>query len=254
MNHPEKRSGASTAFVVGVAALVIMFLALVASLMGTSIALAQSKYDGPTIETVIIKETEIVERVETVLVPEVVTETIIDFIEVPPIEYYFYMNFYEQYQDHQLAHWEKCFNEYGAASTIWRYLTMECGLSNAVAAGILGNIMNECGGNSLRLNPTWLAGNYYGICMWSLKYNPAIKNKPLEYQLEYLKDSMITTFNASGALYKKGFTYQDFCELTDPCEAAVAFMKVYERPSSASLATRQRNALAAYAYFVRQME
>ena len=139
------------------------------------------------------------------------------------------------------------------AFIVWNYLTGEMGLNNYVAAGIMGNLMNECGGNGLHLQPTIYGykSQYYGICQWALIYTPEINGKPLEAQLNYLASNIEYIFDTYGYLYKKGFKYADFCALTSCKEAAVAFMEIYERPGPTTKLTRQNNACYAYSVFVR---
>jgi hypothetical protein len=50
-------------------------------------------------------------------------------------------------------------------------------------------------------------------------------------------------------LYKEGFDFEDFIQMKDPAEAALAFAKAYERCGSASYKLRQQAALKAYEYF-----
>lgn len=137
---------------------------------------------------------------------------------------------------------------YSAASTIWYYLR-SCGYSKAVCAGILGNIMAECGGHTLDINPYIYAGNYYGICMWSLYYCPSINGASLQGQLNYLVSNIAYQINSFGYCYYSGFGYNAFLNLSTCEEAALAFAKCYERCGSGTYITRQQNARRAYNYF-----
>ena len=123
--------------------------------------------------------------------------------------------------------------------------------SDAVACGIIGNMMVETSGGSLDLKPGIYSPNrnYYGLCQWSLKYYPEIKDYSFEYQLEYLLNNISYEFNTFGKKYKAGFEYEDFLAMKDPAEAALAFAKSYERCGSASYAARKEAALKAYEYF-----
>lgn len=58
--------------------------------------------------------------------------------------------------------------EYPVATTIWIYLTETLGYNDYVAAGVVGNMMTEVGGQTLNIQPG-LYGHgtnkgYYGIC------------------------------------------------------------------------------------------
>jgi hypothetical protein len=126
------------------------------------------------------------------------------------------------------------------------------GYPDAVACGIIGNMMIETSGGSLNLNPTIYHpnGSYYGLCQWSLKYYPQIKDASFEAQLEFLQATIAYEFNTFGKLYKKGFMYEDFLTITDPAEAAYIFARVYERCNSTSYNLRRQAAEKAYEYFV----
>lgn len=143
--------------------------------------------------------------------------------------------------------------EYPIATTIWYYLTEELGYSDTVAAGVMGNLMAEVGGQTLNIQPG-LYGHgtnkgYYGICQWSAKYYPDVQGKDLDYQLAYLKDTVEYQFKVYGKLYKSGFTYADFLALEDEKAAALAFAKIYERCGSGSYNVRQSNATKALEYY-----
>ena len=142
--------------------------------------------------------------------------------------------------------------KYPEARKIWNYLK-KMGLNNYVAAGIMGNIMAEVGGQTLNIRPNlYGAGEaYYGICQWSRQYFPAVQGKNLDYQLSFLKKTIQQEFKTFGYKYSKGFTYKKFTKLKNEKQAALAFAKVYERCSSRYYAVRQVNATKAYNYFVK---
>lgn len=146
--------------------------------------------------------------------------------------------------------WNQRMIEYPTATTIWLYLS-DYGLNNQVIAGILGNMMAEAGGHTLTIQSKIWDGNkkYYGVCQWSLKYNPQLDGADLTTQLEHLISSMEYEFNTFGNNYKSGFKYIDFLQLTDSEEAALAFAKCYERCSSSTYNKRQSDAIKAYEYF-----
>ena len=143
--------------------------------------------------------------------------------------------------------------KYPEAKKIWNYLTKDMKLNKYVAAGIMGNIMAEVGGQTLNIKPNLYGhkGTYYGICQWSGRYYPQVQGKNLDYQLSFLKKTIKSEFNSFGYKYKKGFNYTSFTKLKDAKQAALAFAKCYERCSSKYYSIRQTNAIKAYKYFVK---
>lgn len=117
------------------------------------------------------------------------------------------------------------------ASQVWTYLK-SYGYSDSVAAGIIGNMMRECGGDTLDLD--WdIVGHYngdefYGLCQWCLRYTPAgFKNSTIKEQCDYLHRTIESEFATYGGNYN-GITYSEFLK-ADTCTAAIAFERVYER-------------------------
>ena len=143
--------------------------------------------------------------------------------------------------------------DYEVAKYIWNYFK-KLGWSDSVAAGVMGNIMTESGGQSLENIQWWIKdshGNHYGICQWSLKYYPEIDNASLDKQLDFLASGIEKEINSFGYKYKSGFDYQQFLELDSVDEAALAFAKSYERCRGGSgYDRRTKNAKIAYNYFV----
>lgn len=156
------------------------------------------------------------------------------------------------------AMWDKKYQEYPTATTVWLYLTRELEYSNYVAAGILGNMMLECGGNSLKLQYNIYNASrcYYGLCQWNIVakdakgniLNGKVKNADLKTQLNYLSgDSFGSIEYAFG--HSKLISYENFLTLTSCEKAAEMFAKVYEVCGN-TYYTRGVNALRAYQYFV----
>ena len=146
----------------------------------------------------------------------------------------------------------KAWDEYPIATEVWLYLTNTMGYSDYVAAGIIGNMMAECGG--LTLNLDWTAtnrySNCYGLCQWHPKYHQEVQGANLQQQLEYMSYSFPAILDQYAFEYQKGFTYKDFLNLTSASEAAEAFCIIYERPG---VYDPYRGELAdqAYSYFVK---
>lgn len=142
-------------------------------------------------------------------------------------------------------------SEYRYAADTWLFLKQN-GYNDVVASAIIGNMMIETSGGSLDIIPSIYnpSGGYYGLCQWSLYYRPEVADMPFEEQLNYLHNDMAKEFKTFGKCYKKGFTFEDFLNMDDPAEAALAFAKVYERCSTISYNLRAYAATEAYEYFV----
>lgn len=115
-------------------------------------------------------------------------------------------------------------DEYEYAAFVYGYLRKH-GLRNETIAGILGNMMSECGGNTLELNPfvyEYEQGKHYGLCQWSLEYYPEIDGASGLRQLQFLVKTMAKTMNQFGGSFEK------FAEL-DALEAGMYFADYYER-------------------------
>lgn len=154
----------------------------------------------------------------------------------------------------EAAKWETRKTEYPVATKVWLYMKEELGWNDYVCAGVMGNLMAETGGQTLNLQPNlWGHGpnrGYYGICQWSKKYYPSIADTSLDYQLDFLRDTVEYEFDTYGKLYQSGMKYEDFTNMTGDCRAtALAFAKAYERCNSKYYSIRQDNAEKAYEYF-----
>lgn len=150
----------------------------------------------------------------------------------------------------EAAKWAERAEEYPTATSVWLYLTEEMGCNDYVAAGIMGNMMAECGGQTLKLN--WKAKNssgHYGLCQWSPGHT-AVKGANLQEQLDFMAKSFPKAIDQWGSIcYKKGFDYEDFMAMEDARKAAYAFCVIYERPGPGSYEQRRDNAEKAYKYF-----
>lgn len=141
-------------------------------------------------------------------------------------------------------------SEYPVATYIWLYLK-DLRYNDYVCAGIMGNMMAETGGNTLDLNPGLYSstGNYYGICQWSRTYYE-VWNTDLEYQCEFLKNTIKYEIDTFGYAYQDGFDFNQFLSIQNAEEAAMAFAKSYERCATWTYPYRTENANVAYDYFI----
>jgi len=133
--------------------------------------------------------------------------------------------------------------EYPVACGVWRYLREDMGLNPYVAAGIMGNMMQECGGNTLNLQPYLCVNNFLGLCMWYSPYTDGrlLYGADVTDQLEYLKDTLETNIEYFGG------DYEYFTSLESATDAAWYFSEYYERGGWHSV--RARNAETALEYF-----
>lgn len=139
------------------------------------------------------------------------------------------------YQEWQYA-------QYPYACQVWQILR-ENGYNEYVAAGILGNMMCECGGHTLRLQPFLYSHGYYGLCMWSLHYGAAVGGRDIQGQMDYLFGNIQKNMNYFGG----SGCYNTFMSLQNEQTAARYFQQYYERGSGSSV--RQTNATKALNYF-----
>lgn len=142
-----------------------------------------------------IFDEKIISPIEPVTIIEtVVVEVEIEVpVEVVPEDYYYLKELCSEIDSREIDKTEyflHIFEKYPEASAVWRYLTVDLGLNNYVAAGIMGNMMNECGGNSLKLQPLITSNHsmvykgetyhFYGLCQWYLGYNPQLAGASLD--------------------------------------------------------------------------
>ena len=145
---------------------------------------------------------------------------------------------------------EKIEEDYYYARVIWNYLRYEMGLNKWCAAGIMGNIMTECGGQTLDIQPYITnSSGHYGICQWNLKYFPEVRGKNIHGQLEFLNSTLRWILNDYGDRYYDGFNYEKFVVITNEREAAKAFAHAYEGCGSYCAPRRLDHATEALRYF-----
>lgn len=129
--------------------------------------------------------------------------------------------------------------EYEVAGTVYEYLAKE-GYSEVAIAAILGNMMNECGGNTLHFQPYIYdhTGLHYGLCQWNVNYGPQVNGVGVMEQLLYLNETIAKNMKQFGG------SFEEFNNLEGAEYAGTYFCKYYERGANA----RQRglNAIVAY--------
>lgn len=170
-----------------------------------------------------------------------------DIYTHPLYEYYYteiayYDNLIARIQHQQLV--EYYHNAYPVATEVWERLRAQ-GWSRACCAGIIGNMMAECGGHTLNLKPYTSGQGYYGLCQWSDKYCH-IKGGSLVDQITYL----INTIQYEFQIYGNGYSFQSFINEDSAADAAYIFAVVYERCASETYYQREVNAIKAYNTFL----
>lgn len=141
------------------------------------------------------------------------------------------------------------YNDYPVAYQVWAQLK-EYGYNDYVCAGIIGNMMVECGDQTLDLDYTAYGsgGYYYGLCQWNRDYYYDVFECSVSEQVEYLLSTIKYEFDVFGYAYRSGFDYDDFITLQDEQEVAEAFARCYER-CGYGYSMRMNCATTAYNYF-----
>ena len=135
------------------------------------------------------------------------------------------------------------------AQQVWDAMKAK-GWDDEVCAGILGNMMAECGGGTLKLNPfaNGDGGTSFGLCQWHngrkiemLKFNNknynTTNNLPtIEHQIDFLEHEL------------KQYDIK-LIDTNKTCkEVAYEFCVKFERPNNKYKKAEQRKQLAAIAY------
>lgn len=133
--------------------------------------------------------------------------------------------------------------DYIIAQAVWNRLK-SWGLNDHVAAGIIGNIMVEVAGNTLDFSRwrVYSRKNTYGLCQWLGTRRERLLNDfggTITDQLNFLYVELYEVIRPDNEFYM----------MTDECEAALYFAKVFERCGKGSYEARQRNATVALKYF-----
>ena len=148
--------------------------------------------------------------------------------------------------------WSSKYNQYPTATIAWIYMTEELGWSDVVAAGIMGNMMSECGGQTLALDWDDNGSSGYGLIQWIGSRRTSIKEKYGEFptvveQIEFVKDEL---YGTNGVEQQVSDQQRELIlNATSPEQCAAYFAKWFERPASSDYSRRQTNAANAYAYF-----
>lgn len=165
----------------------------------------------------------------------------------------------EYYTEQQLIrqeeeHWRMCAEEYPVATQAWLYMKNELGFSDIVCAGIMGNMMAECGGcwtSDLDWDVSSSSG--FGMIQWlggrkQQLFSIYGNNPSVENQLDFVKDELYGTNGVTKQVTNSQLDKIINAETPEDC--AYAFACYYERCGEGHRWVRRDYARRAYEYFV----
>ena len=150
--------------------------------------------------------------------------------------------------------WEVRAAEYPVATQAWLYMKNELGFNDTVCAGIMGNMMAECGGcwtSDLNWNVNSSSG--YGMIQWlggrrNQLFSIYGSNPSVENQLSFMKDELYGTNGVTKQVTDSQLN--KIMNAESPEECAFAFATYFERCAEAHRSIRRGYARRAYEYFV----
>ncbi len=154
----------------------------------------------------------------------------------------------------EIHKWEVRASEYPVATQVWLYMKEEFGWSDTVCAGIMGNMMAECGGcwtSDLDWDVSSSSG--YGMIQWlggrKQQLFKIYGNSPsVEDQLNFMKDEL---YGTNGVTKQVTDSQLDKIMNADsPEDCAYAFACYFERCGEGHRWVRRDYARRAYDYFV----
>ena len=150
--------------------------------------------------------------------------------------------------------WEVRAAEYPVATQAWLYMKNEFGWNDTVCAGIIGNMMAECGGCwTSDLNWQSNSSSGYGLIQWVSNRRKELfsiygNNPSIEDQLNFMKDELYGTNGVTKQV--EDWQLKKIMEASSPEECAYAFATYFERCGAGHRAPRRGYAKRAYEYFV----
>lgn len=160
----------------------------------------------------------------------------------------------KQVEWEEIHKWEVRASEYPIATQVWLYMKEEFGWSDTVCAGIMGNMMAECGGcwtSDLHWNVSSSSG--YGMIQWlggrkQQLFNIYGSSPSIEDQLNFMKDELYGTNGVTKQVTDSQLDKIMNAETPEDC--AYAFACYYERCGEGHRWVRRDYARRAYEYFV----
>ena len=154
----------------------------------------------------------------------------------------------------EIHKWEVRASEYPIATQVWLYMKEEFGWSDTVCAGIMGNMMAECGGcwtSDLDWNVSSSSG--YGMIQWlggrkRQLFNIYGSSPSIEDQLNFMKDELYGTNEVTKQVTDSQL--DKIMKANSPEDCAYAFACYFERCGEGHRWVRRDYARRAYDYFV----
>lgn len=150
--------------------------------------------------------------------------------------------------------WEKRAAEYPVATQVWLYMKNEFGWSDTVCAGIMGNMMAECGGCwTSDLDWDVNSSNGFGMIQWLGDRKRQLfsiygESPSIENQLHFMKDELYGTNGVTKQVTDSQLN--KIMNAKSPEDCAFAFATYFERCGEGHRAIRKGYARRAYEYFV----
>lgn len=173
-------------------------------------------------------------------------------IENAKIEVEYYQ---EQFAIWEEKHkWEVRASEYPVATQVWLYMKNELGYSDTVCAGIMGNMMAECGGCwTSDLDWDVHSSSGFGMIQWlggrkKQLFSIYGENPSVEDQLNFMHDELYGTDGVTKQVTDDQL--EKIMGADTPEECAFAFATYFERCGEGHRAPRRGYARRAYEYFV----
>ena len=161
----------------------------------------------------------------------------------------------EQYLVWEEVHkWEVRAAEYPIATQVWLYMKNELGFNDIVCAGIMGNMMAECGGCwTSDLDWDVHSSSGFGMIQWlggrKQQLFSIYGDAPtIENQLDFMKNELYGTNGVTKQV--SDWQLDKIMNAETPEECAYAFACYFERCSEEHRAPRRGYARTAYEYFV----
>lgn len=150
--------------------------------------------------------------------------------------------------------WVPRFENYPVASEVWLYMKQEFGWSDIMCAGVMGNLMAECGG-CWTADLDWDINKSSGMGMVQWIGGRRIQlietygdNPTVGEQLLFMKDELYGTNGITKQVSESQLNKIINAETPEDC--AFAFASYYERCAQQHRAIRRNYARRAYEYFV----
>ncbi len=152
----------------------------------------------------------------------------------------------------------ECRND-AVTQQIWAYLTTQLGMTEAAAAGVMGNMQQESGCNP---NMNQKGGPAYGLCQWEGGRKTALMQKSnyqnLNVQLDFMASELPSQpWKKSGTINDKdgksysysSMSFEQFKQLKDVATATIKFEAAFERAGKPMMANRLQYAKTYYEMF-----